>query len=197
MISNNSESKPRLRWLNRTVLGIGLASLFSDFSHEVATALLPTFLATMGVAAAWLGIIEGVSDGLSSVAKMGSGFYTDKLQQRKPIAVLGYVVGQFVLGWYPNGMHYRIGLGPVTVASVMMIVELVPGPLQILSVKVRKKKIFPYTPIHHAFEKAGWPETRVVFYFALAQLLLSALAVGLMVGLPTMPNSAPRPIVRR
>jgi MFS family permease len=82
----------KLRWLNRTVLGIGLASLFSDWSHEIATAVLPTFLATMGVAAAWLGIIEGVSDGLSSVAKMGSGFYTDKLQRRKPIAVLGYVV---------------------------------------------------------------------------------------------------------
>jgi len=81
-----------MKWLNRTVLGIGLASLFSDFSHEIATALLPTFLATMGVAAAWLGIIEGVSDGLSSVAKMGSGFYTDKLQRRKPIAVIGYVV---------------------------------------------------------------------------------------------------------
>ena len=46
----------------------------------------------MGVAAAWLGIIEGVSDGLSSVAKMVSGYYTDKLQRRKPIAVLGYVV---------------------------------------------------------------------------------------------------------
>jgi MFS family permease len=82
----------RLRWLNRTVLGIGLASLFSDWSHEIATAVLPTFLATMGVAAAWLGIIEGVSDGLASVAKMGSGFYTDKLQRRKPIAVAGYIV---------------------------------------------------------------------------------------------------------
>lgn len=92
-MSNDNEKAPRrLRWLNRTVLGIGLASLFSDWSHEIATAVLPTFLATMGVAAAWLGIIEGVSDGLSSVAKMGSGFYTDKLQRRKPIAVLGYVV---------------------------------------------------------------------------------------------------------
>jgi len=91
-MNGNPASRPRLRWLNRTVLGIGLASLFSDFSHEIATALLPTFLATMGVAAAWLGIIEGVSDGLSSIAKMGSGFYTDKLQRRKPIAVLGYIV---------------------------------------------------------------------------------------------------------
>jgi MFS family permease len=83
------------RWLNRTVLGIGLASLFSDWSHETATAVLPAFLATMGVAAAWLGLIEGVSDGLSSFAKMASGFYTDKLQRRKPIAVIGYLVTAF------------------------------------------------------------------------------------------------------
>lgn len=85
-------TRPPRRWLNRTVLGIGLASLFSDWSHETATAVLPTFLATLGVAAAWLGLIEGVSDGLSSFAKMGSGFYTDKLRRRKPIAVVGYLV---------------------------------------------------------------------------------------------------------
>jgi MFS family permease len=82
----------RWPWLNRTVLGIGLASLFSDWSHEMATTVMPAFLATMGVAAAWLGLIEGFSDGLSSFAKMGSGYYTDRLQRRKPIAVIGYLV---------------------------------------------------------------------------------------------------------
>lgn len=66
-------------WLNRTVLGIGLASMFSDWSHEIATTVMPAFLATMGVAAFWVGLIEGVSDGLSSFAKMASGYYTDKL----------------------------------------------------------------------------------------------------------------------
>lgn len=88
----NTPSTARTRWLNRTVLGIGLASLFSDWAHEIATTVMPAFLATMGVAAAWLGVIEGVSDGLSSFAKMASGFYTDKLQRRKPIAVAGYLV---------------------------------------------------------------------------------------------------------
>ncbi len=88
----NNSAPRHLPWLNRTVLGIGLASLFSDCSHEIATTVMPTFLATMGVAAAWLGLIEGVSDGLSSFAKMGSGYYTDKLRRRKPIAVLGYIV---------------------------------------------------------------------------------------------------------
>jgi MFS family permease len=86
-----AEKQPQ-RWLNRTVLGIGLASLFSDWSHEIATTVLPAFLASMGAAAAWLGLIEGFSDGLSSFAKMASGYYTDKLQRRKPIAVIGYLV---------------------------------------------------------------------------------------------------------
>jgi MFS family permease len=85
-------NKARSRWLNRTVLGIGLASLFSDWSHEIATTVMPAFLATMGVAAFWVGLIEGVSDGLSSFAKMASGYYTDKLRRRKPVAVIGYLV---------------------------------------------------------------------------------------------------------
>lgn len=90
-MSAQTDQRPR-RWLNRTVLGIGLASLFSDWSHEIATTLMPAFLATMGVAAFWVGLIEGVSDGLSSFAKMASGYYTDKLRRRKPVAVIGYVV---------------------------------------------------------------------------------------------------------
>ena len=86
----NTRKTPQ--WLNRTVLGIGLASLFSDWSHEIATTVMPAFLASMGVAALWVGLIEGVSDGLSSFAKMASGYYTDGLRRRKPIAVIGYLV---------------------------------------------------------------------------------------------------------
>ena len=99
------------RWLNRTVLGIGLASLCSDWSHEIATTLLPTFLATMGVAAAWLGLIEGVSDGLSSFAKMASGFYTDRFRRRKGIAVAGYVLtalGTAAFGLATSAWHLLI-----------------------------------------------------------------------------------------
>jgi MFS family permease len=91
-MNNGGLSVPATHWLNRTVLGIGLASLLSDWSHEMATAIMPAFLATMGAAAAWLGVIEGVSDGLSSFAKMGSGYFTDQLRRRKPIAVAGYIV---------------------------------------------------------------------------------------------------------
>jgi MFS family permease len=91
-LMEQSRSSSAQSWLNRTVLGIALASLFSDWSHEIATAVLPAFLASLGAAAAWLGIIEGVSDGLSSFAKLGSGFCTDGLSRRKPIAFGGYLV---------------------------------------------------------------------------------------------------------
>jgi hypothetical protein len=62
----NNRPPPAGRWLNRTVLGLGLASLLSDWSPEIATTVMPAFLATLGVAAGWLGLIKGVSDALSA-----------------------------------------------------------------------------------------------------------------------------------
>lgn len=78
------------RWWNSTVLAIGMASLFSDWSHETATTILPAFLVSLGGTAAALGLIEGVSDGLSSFAKLGFGWYSDRLHRKKPLAVAGY-----------------------------------------------------------------------------------------------------------
>jgi MFS family permease len=85
-----AEPSRQKSWLNRTVLGVGLTSLFSDWSHETATAVLPAFLAAIGAGPAWLGAIEGIADGLSSFAKLSAGHYTDRLKHRKPLAVLGY-----------------------------------------------------------------------------------------------------------
>jgi len=85
-----SETSPKPSWLNRTVLGVGLTSLFSDWSHETATAILPAFLAAIGAGPAWLGAIEGISDGLSSFTKLAAGHFTDRLKQRKPLAIFGY-----------------------------------------------------------------------------------------------------------
>jgi MFS family permease len=86
------ETSAKSSWLNRTVLGVGLTSLFSDWSHETATAVLPAFLVLIGAGPAWLGVIEGVADGLSSFTKLAAGHFTDRLKTRKPLAVIGYAV---------------------------------------------------------------------------------------------------------
>ena len=79
-----------------------------------------------------------------------------------------------------HGIAGPVVWGAVAALSIVMFAELIPVPLQILSVKLRKKKLFPFTPIHHAFEKAGWAETRVMFAFALTQVLCSAAAIGIL-----------------
>jgi MFS family permease len=89
--SANSSVPPK-RWLTRGVLGIALASLFSDWAHEAATAILPAFLATLGAPAVALGVIEGVSDGLSSFAKLAGGWIADRPAWRKPTGITGYLV---------------------------------------------------------------------------------------------------------
>lgn len=85
-----SDATGRKRWLTAGVLGIGLASLFSDWGHEAATSLLPVFLASLGAPAVALGVIEGVSDGLSSFSKLAGGWIADRPALRKPTGIVGY-----------------------------------------------------------------------------------------------------------
>lgn len=106
------ESAEKQSWLNRTVLGVGLTSLFSDWSHETATAVLPAFLAAIGAGPAWLGAIEGVADGLSSFAKLIAGHYTDRLKSRKPLAIFGYVFTALCTASFGLALHaYQVLLG--------------------------------------------------------------------------------------
>jgi len=105
-------SAPKQSWLNRTVLGVGLTSLFSDWSHETATAVLPAFLAAIGAGPVWLGAIEGIADGLSSFAKLAAGHFTDRLNRRKPLAVFGYAFTALATASFAFATHaYHVLFG--------------------------------------------------------------------------------------
>ena len=78
------------RWLNRNVWGMTITSLLSDACYEMVLAVLPGFLPVIHVAAAALGWIEGASDAFSSFLKFFSGWYSDRIGQRKWMIVLGY-----------------------------------------------------------------------------------------------------------
>jgi MFS family permease len=107
-----SDATEKQSWLNRTVLGVGLTSLFSDWSHETATAVLPAFLAAIGAGPVWLGAIEGISDGLSSFTKLAAGHYTDRLKRRKPLAVFGYAFTALATASFAFATHaYQVLLG--------------------------------------------------------------------------------------
>jgi MFS family permease len=80
------------RWLSPGVVGIGLASFLSDVGHEVPTSLLPSLLvATLGVPAAALGLIEGVANGAAGLARLLGGALADDPGRRRTVATGGYV----------------------------------------------------------------------------------------------------------
>jgi MFS family permease len=83
--------QPR-RWLTPGVGGVGLASFFSDAGHEVATAVLPSFLTSvLHASPGALGIIEGTSDALLGVSKIAGGTLADDPRRRATLATGGYV----------------------------------------------------------------------------------------------------------
>ena len=79
-------------WITRTVVGIVLATFFSDFSHELCTSVLPIYLGSLGLGAASLGMIEGIADFLVSLSKLAGGLVGHRLRRKQPFVVLGYLV---------------------------------------------------------------------------------------------------------
>lgn len=85
--------KPKDKWLNRNIFGMGLASLFGDWNYEMVSAVLPVFLSSvLGAPAFALGLIEGVADGVSTFFEVLAGWYSDRIGKRKGFAAAGYFI---------------------------------------------------------------------------------------------------------
>ena len=113
--------------ISRTVVGIVLATFFSDFSHEMATAVLPLYLTTLGYGPAALGLIEGVADFLVSVSKLGGGVLGHHVRHKRPWASLGYLITALAT-WAMALVHSVLGL--LTLRGIAWIGRGFRGPLR-------------------------------------------------------------------
>ena len=85
-------------WLNKNILALGFTSLFSDLGHEMTTALLPSFIISIGGSPSILGFIEGCADAATSFIKIAAGWYSDYTGKRKPLAAFGYLTTALGVG---------------------------------------------------------------------------------------------------
>ena len=51
--------------------------------------------------------------------------------------------------------------------------------IQVTSYKLRRKRVFKMTPLHHHFELVGWAESTIVFRFWLIAAMFVALGLGI------------------
>jgi MFS family permease len=87
----------KLTWLSRNLIALGVVSLFTDVASEMIIPLLPVFLtSTLGASALALGWIEGSADALSSVLKLASGRWADRLGRNRPLVICGYLIASAV-----------------------------------------------------------------------------------------------------
>ena len=77
--------------LSRNTFLLAFASLFADISTEMLYPVLPIFLTqTLKASGSIVGLVEGIAQATQNIVQGFSGWLSDKLQRRKPIALVGY-----------------------------------------------------------------------------------------------------------
>ena len=68
----------------------------------------------------------------------------------------------------------------LAITGGLFVLEAISVMVQVISYKLTGKRIFKMAPIHHHFEKKGWPESTVVIRFWIISIILA------MIGLATL-----------
>lgn len=121
------------------VIILGIASFLTDVSTEMVYPLLPLYLtsARIGATPAIVGIIEGLAESLASLLRVFSGAWSDRIQRRKPVAILGYAsstIGKVLLylstSWHlvlAGRLTDRFGKGIRTAPRDALIADSTPA----------------------------------------------------------------------
>ncbi len=79
--------------LSRNTFLLALSSLFADISTEMLYPVLPVFLTqVLHATGSIVGLVDGFAQAVQNIAQGFSGALSDKLQQRKSVALCGYLL---------------------------------------------------------------------------------------------------------
>src|SRR4051812_49850177 len=77
--------------VSSTVVLLGLTSLLTDISSEMVATVLPLYLVYIGgFSPLAFGLIDGIYQGATAIAGLGSAFVGDRLRRHKAVAATGY-----------------------------------------------------------------------------------------------------------
>jgi MFS family permease len=107
---NTAEDRGRrLKWIGRNILSLGLVSLFTDLSTEMAYPIIPVFLKeVLKVQPLFIGLVEAIAESTASILKTFSGYISDQLKKRKLFIFIGYTLSALtkpLLAFANQGWH--------------------------------------------------------------------------------------------
>lgn len=102
---------PGLRTVSTTVFSFGIVSMLTDISSESVAAILPIYITGfLGLSLVAYGFLDGIYQGISSVARIAAGYTSDRIDQPKWIAFTGYAVAAVAR----IGLLFASGFGALT-----------------------------------------------------------------------------------
>ncbi|HEV2110841.1 MAG TPA: MFS transporter [Gammaproteobacteria bacterium] len=76
----------------RFVVGLGIVSLFADFTYEGGRSILGPYLATLGASSLFVGAVGGLGEFLGYLMRLFSGRFVDRTHRHWQVMAAGYAV---------------------------------------------------------------------------------------------------------
>lgn len=143
--------------------------------------------------------IDGLAGGLGIIALSAYWVIASQLEYNSIAAYTATFIGAMIPFMYFNIYPARVFMGDVgsyvlgaTLALLAVVLHRevamffilavfladgISSPLQQFSVKLTGKRLFRMAPMHHHFELAGWPETKVTMRFWLFGAIFSFIGI--------------------
>ncbi len=84
-----------LKGIGVNVILLGIVSFLNDLSSEMIIPILPMFISVLGGTLFVMGVIGGLQDSISSILKVISGYWSDRIGRRKIFVTSGYLTSAF------------------------------------------------------------------------------------------------------
>jgi MFS family permease len=147
------------RWrptVSRTVLMLGLTSLFTDISAEMVSTILPLYLLfDLQLSPAVFGVIDGLYQGAAALVRIVGGVVADRSRRYKEVAVVGYALSAVArLGLLVVGNVWTLLAGVVMVDRLGKGIRTAPRDA-LISLTTPREELGTAFGVHRALDTAG------------------------------------------
>jgi MFS family permease len=142
--------------VSRTVVLLGLTSLFTDISAEMVSTILPLYLFfDLHLSPALFGVIDGLYLGAAALVRLISGVWADRSRRHKQVAVVGYALSAVSrLGLLLVGGAWTLIAGVVLVDRLGKGVRTAPRDA-LISLSSPQAELATAFGVHRALDTVG------------------------------------------
>ncbi len=142
--------------VSRTVVLLGLTSLFTDISAEMVSTVLPLYLVYVGgFSPLAFGFVDGIYNGATALVGLASGFVGDRWQRHKEVAATGYGISAVC-----KLMLVVAGTGLSAIGAIVLLdragkgIRTAPRDAMI-SLSTRRSQLGAAFGVHRAMDTTG------------------------------------------